>query len=95
MKLFFLFLNLILIHFIIVLFIIIGIHIKLFFPTLPHLLFMAVEILEILVIVEGHVSDGVALALLVGGVHDRVGGVREVHQVAAVLQRFHYLQTNR
>ena len=62
---------------------------------LAHLLFMAVEILEILVIVEGHVSDGVALALLVGGVHDRVGGVREVHQVAAVLQRFHNLRTNR
>ena len=52
---------------------------------------MPVEILQVLVVVQGHVTDGMALALLVGGVHNRVGGVREVNQVAAVLQRFHNL----
>ena len=56
-----------------------------------YLLFVPVEILEVLVVMEGHVADGMALALLVGGVHNRVGGVREVNQVAAVLQRFHNL----
>ena len=52
---------------------------------------MPVEILQVLVVVQGHITDGMTLALLVGGVHNRVGGVREVNQVAAVLQRFHNL----
>ena len=68
-----------------------------------HLLFVAVEILEVLVVVEGHVPDGmyliylrqvpdgVVLALLVGGVHDGVGGMGEMNKVTAVLQGFYYL----
>ena len=54
---------------------------------------MAVEILEVFVVVEGHVADSVALPLLVGCVHNRVGGVREVNQVTAILQRLHHLKT--
>ena len=53
---------------------------------------MPVEILQVLVVVQGHVTDGMTLALLVRGVDNRVGGVREVNQVAAVLQRFHNLR---
>ena len=45
------------------------------------------EILEILVVMERHVSDGVILALLVAGVDDGVGGVGEVDQVTAILLR--------
>ena len=56
-----------------------------------HLLLMPVEILQVLVVVQRHITDGMTLALLVRGVHNRVGGVREVNQVAAVLQRFHNL----
>ena len=56
-----------------------------------HLLLMPVEILQVLVVVQRHITDGMALALLVRGVDNRVGGVREVNQVAAVLQRFHNL----
>ena len=52
---------------------------------------MPVEILQVLVVVQGHVTDGMTLALLVGGVDYSVGGVREVNQVAAIFQRFHNL----
>ena len=52
---------------------------------------MPVEILEVLVVMEGHVADGMALALLVGGIHDRVGGVREVDEVATIFKRLHNL----
>ena len=52
---------------------------------------MPVEILEVLVVMEGHVADGMALALLVGGIHNRVGGVREVDEVATIFKRLHNL----
>ena len=55
------------------------------------LLFVPVEILEVLVVMEGHVADGMALALLVGGIHNRVGGVREVDEVATIFKRLHNL----
>ena len=56
---------------------------------------MPVEILEVLVVVEGHVANGVALPLLVGRVHNGVGGVCEVNQVASILQRLHHLVKGR
>ena len=52
---------------------------------------MPVEILQVLVVVKGHITDGMTLALLVRGVDNCVGGVREMNQVAAILQRFHNL----
>ena len=52
---------------------------------------MPVEILQVLVVVQRHITDGMTLALLVRGVDNRVGGVREVNQVAAIFQRFHNL----
>ena len=59
-------------------------------PSL-YLLFVPVEILEVLVVMEGHVADGMALALLVGGIHNRVGGVREVDEVATIFKRLYNL----
>ena len=52
---------------------------------------MPVEILQVLVVVQGHITDGMTLALLVRGVDNRVGGVREVDEVATIFKRLHNL----
>ena len=60
-----------------------------------YLLLVPIEILEVLVVMEWHVANGVALPLLVWRVHNGVGGVCEVNQVTPILQRLHHLVTQR
>ena len=52
---------------------------------------MPTEVLQEFVIVQGHVADCVVLSLLVGGIHDGIGGMSEVDKVAAVLMRLDHL----